>query len=216
MTRAAIFDLDGTLISLPSSERRFIGELWSRRLLNWRRATLFALFLPVWLPRFGRDVARKNKAYLSGLDIQTIEQLGEAFAQRLAEEVTGPMQEALDEHRRAGDLIVLLTGSPYFIAEPLAQALGFDEVIATRPATSGHRFSWLPPVQHPMGQDKLELARDLCRRHGLNLNESAAYGDSRLDLALLERTGRPVAVSPDDSLRQTARDQGWQVIGNRD
>ena len=48
--RAAIFDLDGTLIGLPSSERRFIGELWAERRIDWRRAGLFALFPLVWLP----------------------------------------------------------------------------------------------------------------------------------------------------------------------
>ena len=216
MTRLALFDLDGTLINLPSTERRFIAELWTRRLINWRRASLFALFLPVWLPRFGADVARKNKAYLSGLEIEAIESLGQNFARQLADEVTAAVRQALEQHKLAGDYIVLLTGSPYFIAEPLGQVLGFDEVIATQPARSGQQFSWLPPTQHPMGYRKLSLAEEVCERRGLELSDAAAYGDSRLDLALLKAAGQPIAVSPDASLAQVAQAKGWRVVRDCD
>ena len=212
MSRVALFDLDGTLIRLPSSERRFIGELWSRRLLNWRRATLFALYLPVWLPRFGRDVARKNKAYLSGLEIGQVESLGRDFARHLAAEVTSPMRQALEDHQESGDYTVLLTGSPYFIAQPLGRLLGFDEVIATQPARAGSRFSWLPPTQHPLGREKLTLAQAVCNRQQKPLSEAAAYGDSRQDVALLSEVGQPVAVCPDDSLRQVAQEDGWTIL----
>ena len=121
--RAAIFDLDGTLIDLPSSEHRFIGELWVRRAINWRRASLFALFLLVWLPRFGTDVARRNKAYLSGLPVDEIEALGQHFADQLATEVRPALRERLSDHQSCGDFTLLLSGSPYFIAQPLGSRL---------------------------------------------------------------------------------------------
>lgn len=210
--RAAIFDLDGTLIGLPSSERRFIGELWARRAIDWRRASLFALFLLVWLPRFGTDVARRNKAYLSGLPVREVEALGAHFAGQLAAEVRPALRARLRDHQRRGDFTLLLSGSPYFIVEPLGAALGFEAVIATRPATAGDTFSWLPPVCHPLGAAKAILAAQACRARDLDLAAATAYGDSALDLPLLLRVAEPVAVAPDRALWRAARARRWPVL----
>lgn len=212
MRRAAIFDLDGTLIQLPSSERRFIGELWAQRLINWRRGLLFGLFLVAWLPRFGSDVARKNKAYLSGLRVEDMEAMGQTFAQALRRNISPRLQQALKDHQQAGDHTLLLTGSPYFIAEPLGQLLGFDEISGTRLAVSDEYFSWLPPTEHPLGEDKVRLARAFCQAHGLRLRDAAAYGDSKFDLPLLNAVKDPVAVAPDATLEATAAAQGWEII----
>lgn len=209
---AAIFDLDGTLIGLPSSERRFIGELWARRRIDWRRASLFALFLLVWLPRFGTDVARRNKAYLSGLPVREVESLGEHFAGQLTGEVRPVLLARLREHQRRGDFTLLLSGSPYFIAEPLGAALGFEAVIATRPATTGDTFSWLPASSHPLRKAKARLAAEACAARGTRLADATAYGDSALDLPLLLRVAHPVAVQPDQSLRRVARTRHWPVL----
>ncbi|MFZ5654185.1 MAG: HAD family hydrolase [Pseudomonadota bacterium] len=210
--RAAIFDLDGTLIGPPSSERRFIGELWARGAIDWRRASLCALFLLIWWPRFGADVARRNKAYLSGLPVTEVEALGAEFARRLVAEVRPALRARLDAHRRAGDFTLLLSGSPWFIADPLGASLGFDAVIATRPALRGNRFSWLPADRHPLREAKAELAESACARRGLSLAAATAYGDSALDLPLLARVADPVVVQPDPGLRRAAGARGWPII----
>lgn len=211
--RAAIFDLDGTLIPLPSSERRFFRELWSRGLIDGRRGALFGLFFLLWLPRYGRDVSRKNKAYLSGLPVADVEALGQRFAHKqLLPNVASSVLARLRAHQVAADTTLLLTGSPYFLAEPLGEALGFDTVIATRPAARGNVFSAFPPTLHPMAQDKPALADTFCRAHHLRLSDAAAYGDSRLDLPLLRRVADPVAVNPDDLLREAAQSAHWSVL----
>jgi len=40
-----------------------------------------------------------------------------------------------------------------------------------------------------------------------------AYGDSMLDVPLLEHADHPVAVYPDDKLRALASERGWEIIG---
>lgn len=40
-----------------------------------------------------------------------------------------------------------------------------------------------------------------------------AYGDSMLDVPLLEHAEYPVAVYPDDKLRAIAKERGWEIIG---
>ncbi len=41
-----------------------------------------------------------------------------------------------------------------------------------------------------------------------------AYGDTALDIPLLERAEHPVAVYPDKKLRAVARERGWEIIGS--
>lgn len=40
-----------------------------------------------------------------------------------------------------------------------------------------------------------------------------AYGDTGLDIPLLEHAEHPVAVYPDDRLRTIARERSWEIIG---
>ena len=43
-----------------------------------------------------------------------------------------------------------------------------------------------------------------------------AYGDTIQDVPLLEHAEHPVAVYPDEKLKQHAQQQGWEILGNRD
>jgi len=40
-----------------------------------------------------------------------------------------------------------------------------------------------------------------------------AYGDTILDVPLLEHANHPVAVYPDDKLRTVAEERGWEIMG---
>lgn len=40
-----------------------------------------------------------------------------------------------------------------------------------------------------------------------------AYGDSALDIPLLEHAEHPVAVYPEENLRRVAEQRGWEIIG---
>ena len=40
-----------------------------------------------------------------------------------------------------------------------------------------------------------------------------AYGDTALDIPLLEHADHPVAVYPDEKLRTVAEERGWEIVG---
>jgi phosphoserine phosphatase len=40
-----------------------------------------------------------------------------------------------------------------------------------------------------------------------------AYGDTALDIPLLEHADHPVAVYPDEKLRAVAIERGWEIMG---
>ena len=41
-----------------------------------------------------------------------------------------------------------------------------------------------------------------------------AYGDTMMDVPLLEHADHPVAVYPDAKLRAVAKERGWEIIGD--
>jgi HAD superfamily hydrolase (TIGR01490 family) len=208
-----LVDVDGTLVDGPSCERRFIGELFRRGILGTRQCTAAAWFVARWTPRYGRHTLKKNKAYLAGLDIERVAAAAEAFARSaIAPKLRPSVLSRIAMHRARGDAVALLTGTPDFLARPLAAALGVAHWSATRCATADGRFTAAPPAVHPFDRDKLALAQVLCESLGSRLEDAIAYADSAHDLPLLHAAGRAVAVAPDARLRAVAEREGWEVL----
>ena len=211
---AALFDVDGTLLTGPhSSEALFIRHLLRRGVIGPRQALAAGWFTLANGMRYGRHVFRKNKAYLSGLALDDVAAIARAFVEGdLHTRIDRVMLRRMDEHRRAGEAILLLTGTPDFLAGPLAERVGADGWEAARYALRAGRFVAASPVSHPLGEEKVMAAADLCARHGANLAEATAYADSIHDLSLLARVARPVAVRPDRRLAAEARARDWEII----
>ncbi|MGH8497042.1 MAG: HAD family hydrolase [Gammaproteobacteria bacterium] len=211
--RLVLFDVDGTLVKGSSSERGFTGWLFRHGRLGPRQWLATLLFIVVYLPRFRRDIFKKNKAYLTGLDVEEVAAFASRYVrENLIERLHAPSLARLRRHLAEGDEVVLLTGTPDFIAEPLAAHLGVRSFVASVCPRGDGRFAFGPPIEHPFGAAKLGYAEDLARTRNVPLQETIACADSRDDLPLLHTVGAPVAVRPDARLRQEAVAKGWEII----
>ena len=209
----AFFDLDGTLMPLPSVERRLIARLVSDRQLSLWRLSQCALNIGFQKLKGDRWAQQRNKDYLAGLTVAEVEEAARALALDLAGLLRPAVMGQLQAHVQRGHGIVLLTGAIEALARPVAEAIGGRcTVCATHCASHGGRFVARPPQRHPFGTGKASLARDIAERHGLALRDCWAYGDSHHDLALLGAVGHPVAVYPDRMLRRHAERCGWPII----
>lgn len=208
------FDLDGTLIKGLSSEKRFFVFLLRRRILHFRQLAAFLIFALRWFAQLQKDVWKKNKAYLTGLRQNTIQHLAEQFvAQEFLPNLRAVVKSRLENHLAQGDIAVLLTGSPDFIARPIAKKLGITHIAATVCDIKNGCFTSSPPDIHPFGVAKLQIAEQICRNFDTTLDTCTAYADSAGDIALLVSVFKPVAVCPDSKLLQIAKRHGWEIIG---
>ena len=123
------------------------------------------------------------------------------------------MCRRLENHQARGDIVVLMTGAPDFIATPIADYLNISHVVATVCEIVNGYFSSNPPQIHPFGVAKLELARQTCSNFNTTLDRCLAYADSVGDRDLMSAVSFPVAVYPDRKLRKTAERCGWEIIG---
>lgn len=208
----ALFDLDGTLLPPPGAERLLIRRLLAAGHVSPLRLAACGALIAGRKLRGDRWAQQRSKDWLAGLALATVEAEARRLARGLAERARPGVRQRLREHAARGDRTVLLTGALDLVAEPLGEALGFDEVCATRCVAADGVFTARPPLRHPFRDAKLALARELADRCGTTLDRCWAYGDSRHDMTLLSAIGHPVAVHPDRVLRRHALDRGWPMI----
>ena len=207
------FDLDGTLLPRPGCERQFLTHLLRRGDIGPRQVTAAAWFTLRYAARYGGDVFKKNKGYLCGLAVTPTAEVARSYAEEVLVEALFPdIVAVLQRHQQRADTIVLLTGSPQFLADPIAARLGIEIPMGTLCAVRDGLFQPLPPVRHPLGPEKLRLARRFCAARGVMLASAIAYADAGEDAPLLAEVGQAVAVNPDRRLRRLAGTRGWQIL----
>lgn len=211
--RLVIFDIDGTLVPGESSEIRFVRYLWHKRVIGPRQLLAYLWFCVRYGLHYGKHVMQKNKAWLSGLDESRVHALAGVFVrQALMPVLYEPAYKRLQAHKLAGDQIVLLSGTPQFLAEALAQELGARAAYGALCATRKGVYIVAPPKRHPYGETKVEGARELARGLDSPLAEAVAYGDSVHDAHLFRLVGEVVVVQPDSRLHAVAAGEGWEIL----
>ena len=210
--RLAVFDIDGTLVTCRS-ELRFSRFLWRRGLIRIGQISGFLGHMLHYLPIDGGDVAKRNKAYLAGLESRSLRRLATQFVD---DELWGmryePAFERLEQHLDRRDIVLLLSGTLQPIADALAERLGVQHAWATVCKERDGVLLAQPPERHPFASSKRVLAATFARHHGLSLSQAYAYCDSYHDLELLGAVGHPVAVRPDRQLLALATERGWEVL----
>jgi HAD superfamily hydrolase (TIGR01490 family) len=150
--------------------------------------------------------------YLAGKRPADIESYAREFCQaEMIGKVSLQGRAKLDAHRQAGHHLILVTGAPDFLIEPLAEFLGVATVFTAKPEQrdSVYTGALIPPL--PYGHGKRELILAHARKMGLDLASSYAYGDSPGDHDLLELVGHPLVVNPIRGMARTAQRLGWPM-----
>jgi HAD superfamily hydrolase (TIGR01490 family) len=216
--RLALFDLDNTLLAGDSDHS------WGEFLC--RHGHVDAVEYQARNDAFYADycagkldvVAYQNfsQAILGRTPMATLAQWHARFMTEVIEPLILPQGETLlAEHRATGDKLVIITATNRFVTEAIAKRLGVETLLATECAMQGGRYlgkiTGIPCYQ----EGKVTRLNHWLLEQGLDLQDSYFYSDSRNDLPLLERVSHPVAVDPDDVLRNTAVTRGWPVISLR-
>ncbi|CAA9336998.1 MAG: Phosphoserine phosphatase [uncultured Nocardioidaceae bacterium] len=213
---AAFFDLDKTIIA-KSSALAFSRSFYSGGLLDRRSAVRSAYTqLTFLLGRADHDQMERMREFLSrmvtGWQVDTVSDIvAETLHSIIDPLVYDEAVTLIEEHRRAGRDVIIVSASGAEIVEPIGELLGVDDVIASRLAVQGGRYTG--EIQfYAYAQNKAEAMRELAGRRGYDLACSSAYSDSVTDLPMLEAVGHPHVVNPDRELRRLARERGWPVL----
>ena len=210
--RAAIFDLDGTLIPNASAEYTFFSHLISTgRLTLIDILSMTRALLTVRLN--WHNLTRANKNYLRGKNVSLIKDFAKEYFEPEIDKLVFPaMQRLIQLHRSRGDLILMLTGTLDFIAASFASKLKFDGYQATQLEINKNKFTGRVFGVLPYGLGKLEVLREMRDKYHFDLNITTFYANVYSDRYVMNTAMEPVAVNPDRRLRAYARKRGWQII----
>ncbi len=214
----ALFDLDNTLLAGDSD------YLWGQFLVE--RGIVDGEFYEKENQRFYDQYLEGSLNIMEFLAFQLqplathprtrLEAWRTEFLQQKIEPILLPAaRELVEEHRHRGDTPVIITATNRFITEPIARRYGVEHLIATEPEMIDGEYTGGVSGTPCFREGKVERLQDWLQTHGETLAGSSFYSDSHNDLPLLERVERPVAVDPDERLRQEARRRGWPVTSLR-
>jgi HAD superfamily hydrolase (TIGR01490 family) len=214
----ALFDLDNTLLGGDSDYLwgRFLveqglvdGERYEREntryYAQYRAGTLDI-----------REFLRFALQPLASHDLATLHAWRAQYLKEKIAPILLPAAQALvEKHRARGDSLLIITATNRFVTEPIAALFGIDTLLATDPEMINGRYtgeiSGIPCYR----EGKVQRLEMWLAGQDMALGESWFYSDSHNDLPLLERVVHPVAVDPDETLRQEASTKGWPVISLR-
>jgi HAD superfamily hydrolase (TIGR01490 family) len=216
--RLALFDLDNTLLA-GDSDHAWGDWLCARGILDGvaYKARNDAFYQDYLAGRL--DIQAYLNFSLEILGRSEVAQLEEWHRQFMAEciePIILPKALALlDEHRAAGDRLLIITATNRFVTAPIAARLGVDTLLATECEMCDGRYTGRTTGVPCFREGKVTRLQRWLDENGLDLSDSTFYSDSMNDLPLLEAVSRPVAVDPDPKLRQTASERGWPIISLR-
>lgn len=194
----AAFDFDGTLTradTLRPFLREGLGTGGFLLALAGASPTLTAYALG----RCDNHTAKERllTCALGGRELDEVAGWGARFlANRLPRMLRPEMMERLEAHRRAGDLLVLVSASPDCYLRPWTQLLGFDALLCTELEVAEGHYTGRLATRNCYGEEKV---RRLEAWWGSTPPARlVAYGDSKGDAPMLARAdeawlrGRPM------------------------
>jgi len=215
----ALFDLDNTLIAGDSDylwgcflvEQGIVdGKLYESE--NQRFYDLY---------KIGKlDIHEFHRFQLKILTQHSMETLEQWRSRYIEEKITPVLltkaEALIEQHRQQQDTLVVITATNRFITGPIAELYNIQHLLATEPEIINGRYSGAITGVPCFQDGKVEQLERWLETRQLTLDDSWFYSDSHNDLPLLNRVSHPVAVDPDEILKQHASEHGWPVISLRD
>jgi HAD superfamily hydrolase (TIGR01490 family) len=212
---AAFFDLDGTLVPLPSLEWKFFRMLRYRKHIGIRSYFLWCVEALWQLPRGINQILHANKMYLGGISV----------GEKDLFKVPTFYPEAIERmvwHAERGHLIVIVSGTLELLGERAARALEAELgerglatkicVCATRLEVKCGRYTGRILGEAIFGEAKARAVPRIAAEENLDLQRCFGYGDSVSDRWMLDAVGKPAAVNPSNDLARIARRNDWPVL----
>ena len=214
---AAFFDLDKTLMA-GSSGMQFArvatrqGIVGRRQLARWGFEHLRYRLRGTTDERTA-EVLRVARELIRGVPEKTIARMGPEVMAAILPRIYPQMLAEVHAHQDAGRPAFIVSAAGNDIVESLAHVLGMEGGIGTRYEVDEEgRFTGRFDGPFVYGPGKVEAMRAFAAEHEIDLNASYAYSDSLSDLPMLRAVGNPVAVNPDPSLAEIAKEEGWQTM----
>ena len=215
MKQLTIFDLDNTILKGDSdyswikymidsgfvdkdkytAKNNYFYEQYEKGLLDFDEYTIFAL------------------STIKGKSVNDINNLMKGFMEKIIEPMINIyILKILHDHNHSNDEMLLASATNSAVVNPIAKRLGFNNVIATEVEIIDDIYSGNYINGSALGEGKKDKVMQWMELNGFHdFKNTTFYSDSINDLPLLMEVEKPVAVNPDNQLREIALKNNWQI-----
>ncbi|MEH0148029.1 HAD family hydrolase [Corynebacterium sp. Q4381] len=213
---AAFFDLDKTIIATSSAfafGKEFLHNGMISRSEAWDMYWSKVSYMLVGQSSDKMDSTRDSLAEMvAGWDVDDVARITEATMRTVVTPaIYAEARELIDEHKRAGHDVIIISASAKILVEPIARELGVDTVVATEMSIEDGKLTG-EITSYLKGEAKADAVRAFAADNSYVLQESFAYSDSATDIPMLSLVGHPTAVNPDRALKKHALSHGWPIL----
>lgn len=213
MIKAAIFDIDHTILKRHSSERIFVKHLLKKGIVTTRDIARFLFTFLIKLFSLSGICIKNNKSYLKGKDIKVLEaEATSCFQEEIRPYISGKAIEEIQEKKRSGYVIILLSGTLDVLVWQFKEYCKADVAVGTELERIDGLLTGELQSTHVYGHGKAKLLGDLALKMEIDLKGSYAYADHFSDIEFLGMVGNPVAVNSHPALRLYAKIKGWAIV----
>ncbi len=214
----AIFDLDNTLIAGDSDhawgeflvEQKLVDQQWYKAQNDQFYADYCAGKLNIIA--YSEFVF----SFLAQHDLAYLQQLHQQFMREVIQPLMLPKAQALiEKHRATDDELLIITATNRFITQPIGEAFGIPQVLATEPEQINGRYSGKVLGVPCYKEGKITRYQAWLAEQNKHFKKVFFYSDSHNDLPLLSIVDEPIVVDPDPKLLAYAREKGWQIMSLR-
>lgn len=216
-TAAAFFDVDNTIMKGASLFHFAVG-LARRKFFTLPQIVDFGRKQVKFVVSGSEDLedmASATEAALSfveGRSVSELVDLGEeVFVDEMPDKLIPGTLALAQGHLDAGQRVWLVTATPVELATIIAKNLGLTGALGTVAEVRDGVYTGRLVGAPLHGVAKAEAVRAIADREGLDLARCSAYSDSANDIPMLTMVGNPVAINPDSTLRQHAKENGWPI-----
>lgn len=136
--------------------------------------------------------------------------------------------DCIKQHQAQGDTLLVITATNRFLASAAIQSSGISHLIASELECVDGQFTgrilgtpsyregknlrlehWLRQWDRQQDSD---IKSNAPNQPPFDLSAACFYSDSHNDLPLLQRVGKPIVVTPDSTLKNTAIKNGWPIL----
>jgi len=216
--RLALFDLDNTLLG-GDSDHAWGDYLCERGILDPveyknRNDAFYQDYLAGQLNL--TDYLNFSLEILAATDMAQLAEWHADFMRDCIEPIILPKAMALlQQHRDAGDKLLIITATNRFVTGPIAERLGVDTLLATECEMVDGRYTGRSTDVPCFREGKVARLNRWLEENGFTLEDSYFYSDSMNDLPLLEKVANPIVVDADPGLLAEAQRRGWKVMSLR-
>ena len=212
----AIFDLDNTILN-GDSDYSWINFLIEKRLVDkaeYERKNKY-FYDQYYQGKLNYDEwAEFALTTIKGKKPEEIEDILSKFLSEIIEPMINIYAlKLLHDHTHNNDIMLLASATNSVIVEPIAKRLGFKNIVSTEVEIIDEIYTGKVLGIPALSEGKLIKVKEWMLQNSIeSFDNTSFYSDSINDLPLLAAVSKPVAVNPDDMLREECRKRSWEII----